>query len=1218
VSNTFAGTDRFELVRRLGEGGFGTVYEAFDRKRPARVALKVLRHAEGRALYRFKREFRSLADISHPNLVALGELLTDGWHWFFTMELVPGEPMVAHLRRTSGRGDPWERGRHAAERFNEVRLRRVLPQLADALHTIHRAGIVHCDIKPSNVLVTPEDHVVVLDFGLVSEHPEVMAADSSAPSSLVVVGTPSYMAPEQAMGEPATPAADWYSVGVMLYEVLTGQLPFSGSKFEVIDAKKRRTPSPPAELNSAAPDDLAQLTMELLDINPERRPTGETVLNRVGRPALRARAAFPRRAVSQVFLGREAHLQRLDEAFETALGGEAAVAFVSGVSGMGKTALIKRFLSDAQAREPDLLALRSRCYERESMPYKAIDPLVDALAHHLRRLRDIEVARLLPRDAAILARVFPVLLGVEEVKRAPQRALAAIDSLTLRQRAAAALRDLLFEIAVITPLVLVIDDLQWGDIDSASMLQELLRPPDAPPMLVILACRSEDLGEAQLMRTLNKSIRETSLPRVFDIEVGALSDADARRLAVGLTAGADGAPERADTIARESRGNPFFVHQLAQHSVTVGGATSLEAVVRERVRALPQPARQLMAAIALSAQPISAHVAATAAGLESQDGEPLQLLRTSRLVRARSEETTLEAYHDRIREAVVGQLREAEIPDWHRRLASAWEQSGLARPETLVAHFQASGDLAKTSEYAAAAAEKAQEAVAFERAAEFYALLGRLETDPDRRREWQIKLGQALANAGRGREASDSFLAALNGATPEQVIELERRAATELIRAGYLDRATAVLERLLPKVGVRPPGSDRAALITLLRYRLVLAVRGTKFRERAESEIPPADLRRIDVLNAISAPLSLSSVMQGTALNVQSVWHTLRAGEPKRLVLALTALAVQTAMRGARNERRAQQLVRKAQLLATHLQQPWATGRATLAEGMVLKLNGHWQKSVERLTEATQIFSACTGVRWETETAQILIHDALYFMGRWDVLARELPAQRHGAEQRGDLYSAAYVSARMSPLVHLAADRPDLARMEVETSLEQWTKRQVSLQHRFAVCSGVDIELYDENPMGAGRCLDEAWPRLRRMLLAIQHHRIEMTFYRARVALASVATGDQRALRRAERDARRLESERAPWAQALAHLVRGTIAQIRGQAATAMTELESAEVALRQCDMDLYAEAAQYRRGSLIGGTAGDRLMDSASEWMRDHGIANPPRLARLLAPGPW
>jgi hypothetical protein len=406
--------------------------------------------------------------------------------------------------------------------------------------------------------------------------------------------------------------------------------------------------------------------------------------------------------------------------------------------------------------------------------------------------------------------------------------------------------------------------------------------------------------------------------------------------------------------------------------------------------------------------------------------------------------------------------------------------------------------------------------------------------------------------------------------------------------------------------------------MTLLRYRLLLAARGTAYRERSESEISPADLRRIDVLTSIAAPLSLSSVMQGTALNLQSVWHALRAGEPKRVVMALTALAAQTSMGGASTERRAQDLVRKAQMLAERLQEPWVTGRATLAEGMVLKLNGRWLKGVERLREAIQIFSTCTGVRWETETAQILIHDALYFMGRWDLLARELPAQRHGAEQRGDLYSAAYVTARMSPLVHLAADRPDLARREVETSLAQWTKRQFSLQHRFVVCSGIDIELYDENPRGAARVLDEAWRDLRGMLRVIQHHRIEMTFYRARVALALVASGDHRALRRAESSARRLETERAPWASALACLVRGAIAQARGHAALAITELESAEVALRRCDMNLYALAAQHRRGIVMGSAAGEQLMESAFQWMRDHGISNPQRLTRLLAPGPW
>jgi len=98
VPGAFAGTERFALVRRLGQGGFGVVYEAIDRSRGTSVALKVLRHAEGTPLYRFKREFRALADIAHPNLVTLHELLTDGWHWFFTMELVRGTPLVSFLR----------------------------------------------------------------------------------------------------------------------------------------------------------------------------------------------------------------------------------------------------------------------------------------------------------------------------------------------------------------------------------------------------------------------------------------------------------------------------------------------------------------------------------------------------------------------------------------------------------------------------------------------------------------------------------------------------------------------------------------------------------------------------------------------------------------------------------------------------------------------------------------------------------------------------------------------------------------------------------------------------------------------------------------------------------------------------------------------------------------------------------------------------------------
>jgi serine/threonine protein kinase len=227
LTSGFVGTERFELIRRLGQGGFGIVYEAFDRRRSMLVALKLLREAEGSTLYRFKREFRALTDISHPNLVALDELLTDGTHWFFTMELVRGVRFVEYVRPGGvARPDSDSSTRRPCGRLDEARLRDVLPQLADALHTIHNAGIVHCDLKPSNVLVTAEGRVVVLDFGLVSERSLVPASEEASVEwsgdDLVVLGTPAYMAPEQTTPQHVTAAADWYSLGVMLYEALIG------------------------------------------------------------------------------------------------------------------------------------------------------------------------------------------------------------------------------------------------------------------------------------------------------------------------------------------------------------------------------------------------------------------------------------------------------------------------------------------------------------------------------------------------------------------------------------------------------------------------------------------------------------------------------------------------------------------------------------------------------------------------------------------------------------------------------------------------------------------------------------------------------------------------------------------------------------------------------------------------------------------------------------
>src|SRR5438552_6828800 len=249
----FIGTERFTLRRRLGAGGMGVVYEAHDREMDKVVALKTLTRAEAAHIYRFKREFRTLADVSHPNLVALYELTSEGRHWFFTMELVKGVTFIqyirpetddsfidsldntlprgaprlpadahseadtelfdsSHVSLESGEMGPFDESSTLATsnyRLDESRLRSALRQLAEGVNRLHEMGKLHRDIKPSNVLVTGPGRVVLLDFGLVEDiNPEL--------HETLLAGTPDYMSPEQGAQTRISKASDWYRVGVIL------------------------------------------------------------------------------------------------------------------------------------------------------------------------------------------------------------------------------------------------------------------------------------------------------------------------------------------------------------------------------------------------------------------------------------------------------------------------------------------------------------------------------------------------------------------------------------------------------------------------------------------------------------------------------------------------------------------------------------------------------------------------------------------------------------------------------------------------------------------------------------------------------------------------------------------------------------------------------------------------------------------------------------------
>ena len=695
--------ERFELRRALGRGGMGVVYEALDREHGSVVALKGLRAASAQSLLLFKNEFRALQRVHHPNLMQLGELLEVDGARYFTMELVRGDDLLAYCRPDGV--------------LAMARLRACLAQLVAGLSALHAHDMVHRDVKPSNVVVTDQGRLVVLDFGLVADTGEAPLAERS--------GTYAYMAPEQMAGGALSPAADWYAVGVVLFQALTGHLPFPSRASSPIDGP------PPSSRAAGVPADLDELCEQLLRADPAARPTGAALCAALGV------AHEPTSAGEASLVGRDPELRALSDALEAAAGG-AVVMTVRGVSGLGKSALARHF-AQLVRRDAGALVLSARCYERETVRYKAVDGVLDALARWLATLDPAQARALLPDDMAPLAAVFPVLAPWAE---ATERA-SVVDPTARRLRVFAALRALLVAIGRERRLVIAIDDMQWADTDSLALLRAVLRPPGAPRALVLLLRRpTED---------------PLTLPGVDarTLELTPLADEHARELAARLWAesgGEDG--ESIAALAREAGGHPLFLSALVRQARRPGaGALSLrlDDALHAEVERVEPAARALLRLLAVAGGPLTLGTSARALEVPVD-----ALARTSaalfanRLVGAAGtrRDDALELFHDRLRETIAARLEPAETRACHRALAAALEQLG-GDADALSLHWLGAGEPGRARAHLVRAADDAAAALAFVRAAELYARALPLFSDqPEAQRQLEARRGDVLAHAG--------------------------------------------------------------------------------------------------------------------------------------------------------------------------------------------------------------------------------------------------------------------------------------------------------------------------------------------------------------------------------------------------------------------------------------------------------------------------------------
>ncbi|HEY2744342.1 MAG TPA: serine/threonine-protein kinase PknK, partial [Polyangia bacterium] len=616
---------------------------------------------------------------------------------------------------------------------------------------------------------------------------------------------------------------------------------------------------------------------------------------------------------------------------------------------------------------------------------------------------------------------------------------------------------------------------------------------------------------------------------------------------------------------------------------------------------------------------------ATYAELARRFGAEVAALRAGRLVRTSGQKRrdTIEPYHDRVREAMDAHVDGEERRALHDRLARALEWSGQFDPEAASAHWEGAGDVDKAARYAAIAAARSSQALAFDRAAELYRRsLALREPEGAEGRSLRVKLAEALASAGRGSDAAAAFLDAKRGAGDGEASELQLRAADQYLRSGHIDEGLDAIKSVLDALGIKlPSASATRALTSMLLTRARLRLRGLSFEERDAAHLDARALAKIDATWSIAVALGTVDTIRGAEFQTRNLILALNAGEPYRIARALTMEAAYVATAGGPASARAASLLEIGRALAERIDHPHAIGWSRLAAGFAHFLSGRWRDARPWFVEAEAIFrERCSGCAWELDSVDLFSLWTRYYLGELGELGRLLPSRVQEAAARGDRYGVTNRRARVAHTIALAADDPASAEREAREAVERWSHQGFHAQHYYQLFAQAEADLYRGDAAGAAESVAARWPALQKsLLLQVQFIRLEALHLRARTLLAAARTGggvDGARLQAALADARRIERAHMPWATPLGTLVRAGAAALADDSARAATLCELAVRELDAAGMALYATVARWRLGHLIGGGDGYALVTAANEWMQAEHVREPRRLAAVLAPG--
>jgi class 3 adenylate cyclase len=851
---------RYRVRRFLGEGGRKRVYLSTDMAGGGEVALALYDTAGvGAGIQaRARREAEAMRKLGdHPHVVPVLDTGEDDGNPFIVSRYMPGGDVEGLMAAGGGH-------------LEVPRAVEIAADVARALEHAHARGIVHRDLKPANVWIDDDGHARLGDFGLATTEAR------SRVSGGTIVGTVAYLPPEQALGEATGPQSDLYSLGALLYEMLTGQPPFPGDDaVSIISQHLHADPVPPSRHNSEVPEALDRTVFALLAKRPEDRPANATEAREMILGSLEekpeeeaeSRTANPLESLAGgVFVGREHELDRLRQAVDGALGGRGSLQLLVGEPGIGKTRAAEELAT--YSRVSGARVYWGRCRDDEGAP--AYWPWVQAIRSYARDADPVALAWQLGGGAAEVAQLIPEVAEKLDIEPA-----SGSDTEEARFRLFDSVTSLLLAAARDRPLVIVLDDLHWADEPSLLLLRFATRELASSGLLILGTYRDVELGRHHpLARVLGEI---SSIEGSGRIPLRGLGVTAVERY-IEMTSGSPSPPGLAEAVQEQTDGNPFFVGEVvrllaSEGKLTGGGSLSelqipqgVREVVGRRLDRLSEQTNEALRVAAVIGRDFDEELVGRVA-----EQSPEELMQAAREAIAERLVTDLgdgrySFAHALVRDTLYEELSPPKRSAVHEHIGLAIEQicggNVDERLGELAHHFLAAaprGDLGKAIEYAKQAGAQDMEQLAYEDAVDVYGRALEVlelmeERDEALRCRLLLELGGAEAKSARVADARDAFERAAESARRLDDTDGLVGAAIGIAMmsdAGRLDaQLLALLDEALERIGTERT-ARRAALLSAKSAEMYWIDNDVTESERLADEA-------IEIAREIDAPASLA------------------------------------------------------------------------------------------------------------------------------------------------------------------------------------------------------------------------------------------------------------------------------------------------------------------------------------------------------------------------